>query len=74
MANGAFENVRVWHAPAQRDRCTRKEGAAGVDGMTADEYEQDLEGNLHSLLDRAKPGSYQEDKCPFSKKIKLPTS
>ena len=30
-------------------RRTRKDGAAGVDGQTADEYEQDLEGNLQSL-------------------------
>lgn len=37
-------------------RRTRKDGAAGVDGVTAEEYEQDLEGNLQSLLDRAKSG------------------
>ncbi len=39
-------------------RRTRKNGAVGVDGMTAAEYEQDLEGNLQSLLDRAKSGTY----------------
>ena len=33
-------------------RRTRKDGAVGVDGVTAEEYEQDLEGNLQSLLDR----------------------
>ena len=27
-------------------RRTRKDGAAGVDGVTAEQYEQDLEGNL----------------------------
>jgi retron-type reverse transcriptase len=27
-------------------RRTRKDGAVGVDGVTAEEYEQDLEGNL----------------------------
>ena len=31
-------------------RRTRKDGAVGVDGVTAEEYEQDLEGNLQSLL------------------------
>jgi group II intron reverse transcriptase/maturase len=39
-------------------RRTRKDGAVGVDGVTAEEYEQDLEGNLQSLLDRAKSGAY----------------
>ena len=33
-------------------RRTRKDGAVGVDGVTAEEYEQDLEGNLQRLLDR----------------------
>lgn len=37
-------------------RRTRKDGAAGVDGQTAKEYEANLEGNLKSLLDRAKSG------------------
>ena len=39
-------------------RRTRKNGAAGVDGQTAADYERDLEGNLRSLLERAKSGSY----------------
>lgn len=37
-------------------RRTRKDGAVGVDGQTATEYGADLEGNLQSLLDRAKAG------------------
>src|SRR5262245_14746029 len=41
-------------------RRTRKDGAIGVDGVTAEQYEQDLEGNLQSLLDRAKAGTYKE--------------
>jgi len=40
-------------------RRTRKDGAVGVDGMTAEEYEQDLEGNLQRLLDRVKSGTYR---------------
>ena len=40
-------------------RRTRKDGAAGVDGQTAVEYAAQLEGNLHSLLDRAKAGTYR---------------
>lgn len=38
---------------------TRKDGAAGVDGMTATAYEADLEVNLRTLLDRAKAGTYR---------------
>jgi len=37
---------------------TRTDGAVGVDGQTAAEYEVNLEGNLQNLLDRAKSGTY----------------
>jgi len=40
-------------------RRTRKSGATGVDGVTAQQYEQDLERNLAALLERAKSGSYR---------------
>lgn len=50
-------------------RRTRKDGAVGVDGMTADEYEQDLEGNLQRLLDRAKSGTYQ---APPVRRVHIP--
>ena len=40
-------------------RRTRKDGAVGVDGQTAEEYEKDLEGNLRSLLERFKSGTYR---------------
>lgn len=36
----------------------RKDGAAGVDNVTAKEYEVELEKNLKGLLDRFKSGSY----------------
>ncbi|HER20039.1 MAG: group II intron reverse transcriptase/maturase [Halothiobacillaceae bacterium] len=39
-------------------RRTRKDGATGVDGQTASEYEERLEENLRSLLDRFKSGRY----------------
>jgi RNA-directed DNA polymerase len=39
-------------------RRTRKSGALGVDGQTPEEYEGNLEGNLTSLLNRAKSGDY----------------
>ena len=40
-------------------RRTRKDGATGIDGVTAADYEKDLEANLESLLDRIKSGSYR---------------
>jgi RNA-directed DNA polymerase len=39
-------------------RQTRKDGAVGVDGQTAADYEANLMGNLQDLLDRAKSGTY----------------
>ena len=50
-------------------RRTRKDGAAGVDGVTAAEYEQDLEGNLQRLLDRAKSGTYR---APPVRRVHIP--
>ena len=38
---------------------TRKDGATGVDGQTAQQYAQDLEGNLTDLHERLKSGSYR---------------
>jgi group II intron reverse transcriptase/maturase len=40
-------------------RRTRKDGAAGVDGQTGKDYEERLEENLQSLLDRFKSGRYK---------------
>jgi RNA-directed DNA polymerase len=52
-------------------RRTRKDGAVGVDGVTAEQYEQDLEDNLQSLLDRAKSGTY---KAPPVRRVHIPKS
>jgi group II intron reverse transcriptase/maturase len=38
---------------------TRKDGAAGIDGVTAEEYERGLEKNLERLLDQFKSGTYK---------------
>jgi RNA-directed DNA polymerase len=48
---------------------TRKDGAAGVDGMTATAYEADLEANLRLLLDRAKAGTYR---APPVRRVHIP--
>ena len=37
---------------------TRKDGAVGVDGQTAEDYEANLKENLQDLLNRAKSGAY----------------
>jgi group II intron reverse transcriptase/maturase len=50
-------------------RRTRKDGATGVDGLTAEEYARDLEGNLRTLLDRAKSGTYR---APPVRRVYIP--
>ncbi len=50
-------------------RRTRKDGAPGIDGQTAEEYERDLESNLQSLLDRFKSGSYR---APPVRRVHIP--
>ena len=39
-------------------RLTRKDGASGIDGVTAEQYEANLEANLLALLERIKSGRY----------------
>lgn len=48
---------------------TRKNGAPGVDGQTADEYGLTLVDNLDSLLDRAKSGTYR---APPVRRVHIP--
>ena len=40
-------------------RRTRRDGAPGIDGVKAADYERELEANLEGLLERIKSGSYQ---------------
>ena len=40
-------------------RLTRKDGAPGIDGVTAEDYAANLESNLPDLLGRIKSGRYQ---------------
>jgi len=39
--------------------CTRKDGAVGVDGQSAEEYAVNLRQNLFGLIDRLKSGRYR---------------
>jgi RNA-directed DNA polymerase len=50
-------------------RRTRKDGATGVDGQTAEQYAQALEENLQGLLNRMKSGSYR---APPVRRVHIP--
>jgi group II intron reverse transcriptase/maturase len=50
-------------------RRTRKDGATGIDGQTAAEYGEALDGNLESLLARAKSGKYL---APPVRRVRIP--
>jgi group II intron reverse transcriptase/maturase len=50
-------------------RRTRKDGATGVDGQSADEYSKELERNLLDLLERAKAGTYR---APPVRRVQIP--
>jgi RNA-directed DNA polymerase len=50
-------------------RLTRKDGAAGVDNQTAEEYGQNLEGNLQTLLEQFKSGTYR---APPVRRVHIP--
>jgi RNA-directed DNA polymerase len=50
-------------------RRTRKDGARGVDGLTAEDFAADLEGNLRSLVNRLKAGTYR---APPVRRVHIP--
>jgi len=50
-------------------RRTRKDGAQGVDGQSANEYAIHLEENLRALLERAKSGTYR---APPVRRVHIP--
>jgi len=50
-------------------RRTRKDGALGVDGQSAQQYAEHLEDNLRSLLERAKSGTYH---APPVRRVHIP--
>lgn len=50
-------------------RRTRKDGAPGVDGQTAQEYERDLGVNLRGLLERLRAGTYR---APPVRRVYIP--
>jgi group II intron reverse transcriptase/maturase len=52
-------------------RLTRKDGATGIDGVTAADYASSLEVNLLDLLERIKSGRYQ---APPVRRVYIPKS
>jgi len=48
---------------------TRRDGAPGIDGQTAVDYEANLRHNLQSLLDHAKSGAYR---APPVRRVRIP--
>jgi len=50
-------------------RRTRKDGAVGIDGQTAEQYARELDTNLRSLLDRFKSGTYR---APPVRRVHIP--
>jgi len=50
-------------------RRTRKDGARGIDGQSAQEYAEHLEQNLRSLHERAKAGTYR---APPVRRVYIP--
>jgi len=50
-------------------RRTRKDGATGVDGQSAEQYAEHLEDNLRGLLERAKSGTYR---APPVRRVHIP--
>jgi RNA-directed DNA polymerase len=48
---------------------TRKRGAVGVDGTTAEAYEANLDANLGALIDRMKSGTYR---APPVRRVHIP--
>jgi RNA-directed DNA polymerase len=57
------------HWLAEAYRRTRKDGAPGVDGQTAEDYELSWAANLRSLLERAKSGTYW---APPVRRVRIP--
>ena len=57
----------MWMEEAYRR--TRKDGAVGVDGVTAEAYEQRLQENLSDLLERFKSGRYR---APPVRRVHIP--
>jgi len=50
-------------------RRTRKDGARGIDGQSAEQYTAALEDNLRALLERAKSGMYR---APAVRRVHIP--
>jgi group II intron reverse transcriptase/maturase len=68
MTSLSYHMDLEWMTEAYRR--TRKDGAVGVDGQSARDYEENLMENLGSLLDRAKSGDGY--KAPPVRRVRIP--
>lgn len=50
-------------------RRTRKDGAVGIDGQSAEAFAEELESNLQTLIDQAKSGRYR---APAVRRVRIP--
>ena len=69
MAFTSLHHLMDYTWLCQAYQLTRKDGAVGVDGRTAEQYEVNLEANLLELLDRIKSGRY---KAPAIRRVYIP--
>lgn len=67
LTNLAYHMDLEWLREAHR--LTRKSGAPGIDGQTAEAYAADLDENLTDLLDRVKEGRYR---APPVRRVHIP--
>ena len=63
---GPSHRIELLHEAYRR---TRKDGAVGIDGLTADSMKRRLEANLSELLERFKSGTYR---APPVRRVYIP--
>ncbi len=61
-------HIDLWWLNEAYER-TRKDGAKGIDGQTAEDYKAHLRENLESLKERAKSGTYR---APAVRRVHIP--
>jgi group II intron reverse transcriptase/maturase len=62
------QHIDIWWLYTAFEQ-TRKDGAKGIDGQTAEDYQVHLRENLKSLVERVKNGSY---KAPPVRRVYIP--
>ena len=63
--------IMKWEVQAAYDQVKANRGAAGVDGVSIEEFEKDLKNNLYKIWNRMSSGSYFP---PPVKAVEIPKS